>query len=241
MEIITSKSNPKLKEFSKLKQKKYVEKSGQVLLEGLRMVEEAHRRGVKFTAVLATNSAQNKFGCPFYQVAEHSFEALSSVVNSQGIVAVASMEKPVFSLPKGRFLVLDNISDPGNLGTIIRTAVACDFVEIYCLNCVDFRNEKVLRSTMGTIFDCKIMQITPAEVQRLKPFNLICADMKGESALNFKKPALPFGIAVGNEANGVSETVRDICSASVTLPMQNRVESLNAAVACGILMYLLKQ
>lgn len=237
MEIITSKSNPKIKEFSKLKQKKYIEETGQVLLEGQRMVEEAYRRGIKFIAVLATNSAQNKFDCPFYQVAEHAFEALSAVVNSQGIVAVVSMENPSFSLPKGKFLLLDNISDPGNLGTIIRTAVACNFVEIYCLNCVDFRNEKVLRSTMGTIFGCKVMQITPQEAKRLGKFNLICADMHGEPALSMPKPTAPFGLVVGNEANGVSEEVKKLCTVSVTLPMDNGVESLNAAVACGILMY----
>jgi len=241
MKEIISRDNPTLKEWAKLKQKKYIDQNGEVLLEGLKLINDAEIRGVEFTAI-CTNFVieEDNFKCPVYKLSEQAFKVLSDTQNSQGIIAVAKMPKHRFILPKGNFLVLDNISDPGNLGTIIRTAVACDFTEIYCVNCVDYHNEKVLRATMGAVFDCSIMQISSEQAEQLKAYKLFCADMKGQDVFKIDKPVAPFGIVMGNEARGISPELKELCSDKVSLPMKNRIESLNVAVACGILMYLLK-
>ena len=241
MKEILSRDNPTIKEWAKLKQKKYIDQNGEVLLEGLKLINDAEARGVEFTAV-CTNFVvdEEDFKCPVYKLSEQAFNVLSDTQNSQGIIAIAKMSKYKFTLPKGNFLVLDNIGDPGNLGTIIRTAVACNFTEIYCINCVDYRNDKVLRATMGAVFDCSIMQISSEQAEQLKAYKLFCADMKGQNVFNIDKPTKPFGIVMGNEARGISPEIELLCSEQVSLPMENRIESLNVAVACGILMYLLK-
>lgn len=240
MKEIISKDNPKIKEWEKLKQKKYIEKYNKVLLEGIKLIDEAERRGVKFDAVLTNFYTDDDFTAPVYRLKDTVFNLLSATKSSQGIIAVANMKKHCFQLPKGNFLVLDNVRDPGNMGTIIRTAVACDFKEIYAINCVDFRNDKVLRSTMGTVFDAKIMEITMEDFSKLEKFNLLCADMGGTDIFKVKKPKVQFGIIVGNEAQGISPEILEKASLKISLPMQNNVESLNVAVATGILMYLLK-
>lgn len=241
MKEIISKDNPTLKEWAKLKQKKYIEQTGQVLLEGINLINEAEARGVEFVAVCVNfNIDEENFKCPVYKLSEQAFNVLSDTQNSQGIIAVVKMPEQKFKKPEGNFLVLDNINDPGNLGTIIRTAVACDFTQIYCINCVDYHNEKVLRATMGTVFDCSLMQINMEQMSQLQAYKLFCAEMQGTDIFKVKKPDKPFGIVMGNEARGISPEVEQLCSERISLPMKNRVESLNVAVACGILMYLLK-
>ncbi len=239
MKEIISKDNPKVKEWEKLKQKKYVEKYNKVILEGIRLINEAEARGIKFEAVLTSFFTTEEFNCPVYKLLDKVYNLLSSTKSSQGVLAIACVDSPRFELPTGNFLVLDSIRDPGNLGTIIRTAVACGFKEIYALDSVDFRNEKVLRSTMGTIFDAKVMKISFDDFKKLEKYNLICADMGGKSVFSIQKPSGQFGIIVGNEAQGISQDILEKVNLKVSLPMKNNVESLNVAVACGILMYLL--
>ena len=239
MKEIISKDNKLIKEWAKLKQKKYIDETNCVLLEGITLINEAEQRNVKFKAVCTNFYTDEKFDCPTYLLKENAFKVLSGTENSQGIIAIAEMPRNTFSMPKGNFLVLDQIKDPGNLGTIVRTAVACGFCEIYCLNCVSYRNEKVIRSTMGTIFDCKIMDINLDEFKSLSKFSLYSAEMDGKSVFKTDDVPKQFGIVVGNEAHGISEEVKQTKMEAVSLPMKNRVESLNAAVACGILMYIL--
>lgn len=241
MKEITSKDNQKLKEWAKLKQKKYIQKTNKVLLEGIKIIDEALKRGIKFDAVCTNFVTDEEFDCPTFKLSQSCFKLLSDEQNSQGVIAVANFPKYDFELPKGNFLILDNIQDPGNLGTIIRTAVACGFGQIYTLNCVDFRSSKVVRATMGTIFDCKIIPILPKDITKFAKYKVFCADMEGKSVFDTNKPKSPFGILMGNEGHGISV---DICKQNfdkISLPMKNKVESLNVSVACGILMYLLSK
>ncbi len=239
MKEIISKDNKLLKEWAKLKQKKYIERTNLVLLEGMNLVKDAQSRGVEFVAVCVNAEIDINFESPVYRLSEQAFQVLSGTQHSQGIIAVAKMPEHKFEEPKKNFLVLDNINDPGNLGTIIRTAVACDFTQIFCFNCVDYRNEKVLRATMGTVFDCSVVPVTLEQLKQLKSYKLFCADMSGKNIFQIEKPKQPFGIVMGNEARGISPEVIELCSNKIALPMGNNVESLNVAVACGILMYLL--
>lgn len=243
--VIKSKSNQKIKEYAKLKMPKYAKEAGLVLLEGKRLIFDAYKFGVKFEAVLYADDQQI---CglkieedKLIKVSDLVIDFLCQTKTNQGIVAVAHTKRAEFCLPKTNFLVLDNVSDPGNFGTIVRSAVACGFNTIFALNCVDAFNDKVIRSTMGTIFKCDIIKVGLEEVEKLsKNFDLICADMDGENVFLHKHKKSPFGLVLGNEANGVSDNVRFLCSDCVSLPMENDVESLNVAVSASVLMYILK-
>ena len=239
MKEILSKENKIIKEFSKLKQKKYIEKTNTVLLEGIKIINEAEKRGIPLKAVFTNFRTDEEFSCPTYVLSESAFKMLSSTVSPQGIIAAAEIKKQEFRVPKGNFLVLDGIQDPGNMGTIIRTAVACGFCEIYAINSVDFRNEKVIRSTMGTIFDAKVMDISLDEFKKLCEFKIYCANMGKNSVFDAKNVPKQFGIVLGNEAHGVSEEVLSFGVEEISLPMKNKVESLNVAVAGSVMMYIL--
>ena len=242
MITITNKDNKTVKEFAKLKQKKYVDQTNMVLLEGQRLVEDARKRNIKFVAIFCMDDIpENKFDCPVYKLSSSVFKMLSSTENSQGIIAAISFPKKSFTLPTGNFLVLDKIADPGNLGTIIRTAVAFGFKDIYVYNCVDHRNSKVLRSTMGTIFDANIYDIVIDNLKELSKYSLLSAEMNGEDVSQITRPNEHFGLVLGSEAFGVEKEIANYCYKKVSLPMENNVESLNVAIAGGILMYLLKQ
>ena len=239
MKEILSKENPVIKEFSKLKQKKYIQQTNTVLLEGIKLINEAEKRGIALKAVFTNFYTDEDFGCPTYRLGENAFKCLSSTVSPQGVIAAVELKENEFSMPKSNFLVLDGVQDPGNLGTIIRTAVAAGFCEIYAKNCVDFRNEKVIRSTMGTIFDCKIMPAGMEEIKKLCKHKLYCANMNKSSVFDVKNVPKQFGIVMGNEAHGISDEIMSLGLDEVSIPMKNKVESLNVAVASGVMMYIL--
>ena len=121
------------------------------------------------------------------------------------------------------------------LGTLIRTALAFDFKDIYLYNCVDWRNDKVLRSTMGTIFDVNLMECSLEQMFQLKNKNLYVADMDGLDIEIIEK-TYPIGLILGNEANGVLPEIKENINKKVKIQMKNKVESLNVAVAGAILM-----
>ena len=134
------------------------------------------------------------------------------------------------------------MQDPGNVGTIVRTAAASGFDTIYLINSADYLSAKVIRSSAGMIFKINLFNVSYDELLKItseNKLNLICADMKGENIYKFKPNLSSFGIVIGNEGNGVSEVLRGACKFTVSLPMKNGVESLNAGVTASILMYTL--
>ncbi len=235
---ISSKSNDFIKSVVKLKQKK--NRDGLFLIEGERFVFEAIKRKVKIDTILFVNAPEYLGECgeiDCVQISPAIAQMLSSTVSPSGVFAVVEYDSAQFCLPRGDFLVLDRIADPGNLGTIIRSALAFGFRDIYMLSCVDWRNDKVLRATMGTIFDVNLYQIGSDEVRILSTkFSLLTADMRGTNIFEFERGSGILGLVLGNEANGVSPEVKEIVSAAVSVPMQNDVESLNVAVAGAVLM-----
>jgi len=234
---ISSKSNDYIKELIKSKHKKT--DTDKFLIEGERFVFEAIKRKIKIKTLLFVTQPNDldttKFDCIL--ISEEIAEALSSTVSPSGIFAVVEYGEREFRLPMGDFLVLDRVQDPGNLGTIIRSALAFGFRQIYMLNCVDWRNDKVLRSTMGTIFDVRLYAVGLNEIKTLaSSFPLFKAEMTGQSVYDFVREQQILGLVLGNEANGISSEIEDLVSARLSIPMQNDVESLNVAVAGAILM-----
>ena len=230
---ITSKSNDYIKELLKIKKSS----KGAFLIEGSRFVGEAIKRGVRLKSLLFVDECDFCDGkCDCYRISPAIAESLSSTVSASGVFALVDWGESEFCQPKGDFLVLDNIQDPGNLGTIIRSALSFGFCHIYLKNCVNWRNPKVLRSTMGTIFDVRLYEIDFNKFESLSKLPLYKADMVGENIFSFQRKEEIIGLVLGNEANGISPEVDRLVQKSLSIPMQNNVESLNVAVAGAILM-----
>ncbi len=174
-----------------------------------------------------------------YKTDAKTIEMLADTVTPQGIICVARMEKKTLIVPKGNFLVLDSLQDPGNMGTLIRTSVACGFEAVFSVDCVHITNSKLIRSSVGAVFNQKIYEMTKEEfITFAKSNNLLLAkcDMNGENvfAKNFEKN---LGIVVGNEGQGVSDEISEFCKISLSIPMKGNIESLNAGVSGSIIMY----
>ncbi len=236
--IITSKSNPKVKAAASLKEKKFRKIANEYLVEGVKMVKECLSAGKQVTQVICTREYENVFHGALV-VSEEVFSYISDEKTPQGVCATVKLPDFTPRKPKGNCILLDGLQDPGNVGTIIRTANAAGFGEIYLINCADPFSPKAVRSSMSGIFFADIMCGNSEEILNvLSDVPVICADMGGENAFTFNKPD-KFCLCIGSEGNGVSKTVRDACRYTVAIPMRKSCESLNAAVSAGVLMYLL--
>lgn len=233
--IITSTSNSQVKEIKKLKKEK-----GFLFLDNPKLIEEAKVSGEEFEVVVFEEGKEKKFENLLCEnnliVSSDVFKSLSSAENSQGVLGVVKFKKRPFKPPSGNFLVLDEVQDPGNVGTLVRSALAFGFEDIYLINCASITNEKVARSTMGAIFKTRVYELSREEfVFFFKGKNLYSGEMNGED-ISKVELKFPVGIIVGNEGNGVSKQLKEI-SKSVAIRMNDGVESLNAGVAGSILMF----
>ena len=226
---ITSLTNAKVKQWAKLKEKKYREKDQRFLVEGEHLIEEAARAGL-VEAVL--------------EVTKDILRKLESSVSGTWIMAVCRMPQYHDAEFGKRVIVLDDVQDPGNVGTIIRTAVSFgyDAVLLSAHSC-DVYNEKVIRSTQGALFHIPVIR---GDVQAMlmslkqKGNRILATSLHNASAL--REIAVPdaFALVFGNEGKGVSEEVLRLADTHVFIEMHT-FESLNVAVAAGICMYAFKK
>ena len=228
--IITSCDNPKVTEVVKLADKKYRKAFSRYVIEGARLVADAVKYGAEIAAVYAYANQT--------VVSDRVFAKMSDTVNSQGILAVVDKPAQDCRLPNGNCLVLDGLQDPGNVGTLLRTAVACGFGDVYAVNCVDIYSPKVLRSAMSAHFCLSLHESgNLAEVfERLDEYDIVACDMDGESAFK-RKFGGKIALVLGNEGNGLSDYSKTHADSVVSLPMANGFESLNVAVAGSVIMY----
>ena len=244
-EYITSLKNPKIQVWKSLKERKGRRETGCFLVEGRKMVEEALTSGFQVDAVIVDEDRAAEFSLPgdVYTVhtPAHVLAAVCDTKTPQGIAAVLRIrETPAAG---SRLVVMDGVQDPGNVGTIIRTADAAGFDGVLMSSqCADVFSPKVLRATMGSIFRMGIA-VADALPQRLKAliddgFSVISSQLDGEP---FYDAAPTCGekiaLVIGSEGNGVTEEVKALATHRVRLPMRGGAESLNAAVAAGIMMY----
>lgn len=237
--VITSTSNSQVKEIKKLKKEK-----GFLFLDNPKLIEEAILAGEEIEVVVFEENKEEKFASLAKSkniiVSSEVFKMLSSAENSQGALAIVRTRKRPFKPPSGNFLVLDEVQDPGNVGTLVRSALAFEFNDIYLINCASVSNEKVVRSTMGAIFKTRVYELSREEfVSNFKGMNLYCGEMNGED-ISKAQLKFPVGIIVGNEGNGVSNELKKL-SKSVAIKMNKGIESLNAGVAGSILMFKIKE
>lgn len=239
--VITSRNNPFIKRILSLREKKYRREYGEYIIEGVKQIREAVNGGCEFVSILCSENYKSEhFLLEKEQlVSESVFEKLSEESSPQGILAVLKMPDCSVKAPSGNALLLDTLSDPGNLGTIIRTANAAGYTDIYLRNCTDPFSSKSVRASMSGIFFVRLHSGSLDEISEvLGDIPKICADMNGENVFRFEVPQR-FCLVIGNEANGVSEEVRSLCRYTVRIPMRESCESLNAGISAAVLMYQL--
>lgn len=242
MEHITSLKNPKVAAWKALKDRKGRRESGCFLVEGRKMVEEALASAFDVETVLVQEGMELPDGLtmPVYELPAHVLAAVCDTKTPQGIAAVVRM-KEQSALGK-HIVVLDGVQDPGNVGTIIRTADAAGLDGVLLSNqCADVFSPKVLRATMGSIFRMNLHTTDdlPGELTKLreKGYSILSSQLDGTPFYEREKVAEQFALVIGNEGNGVSEQVQQTATHRVRLPMRGGAESLNAAIAAAIMMY----
>lgn len=241
--IINSKQNSLVKYAMSIKDKKGVTKSGECLVESEKLVNDLVHSNHKVSSILVNSEKADKFAYitnafkgKTYLVTPEICNYLADSVTPSGIFAFCSVPKNNIGKINGNFLVLENLQDPTNFGALVRSAKAFNFNNILAVGGVFPYSYKAIRSSMGYVFDVNFVNVTLEDIKNLN-LPLFVGDMGGENIANIKKVVSPFGVAIGNEGKGVSDQLLAIATKVVSIPMQNGVESLNAAVSGGILMY----
>lgn len=256
IEMLTSLQNEHVKHVVALHKRKTRKDYGEFLIEGWRFIEEAIRREAEIRQIYVCPEKEKGYWSSLYsvlrerkipilEVDERVLRKMSETEEPQGILAVVGLKslswKDLEVDSKTVLLIVDGIQDPGNLGTILRTALAAGVQQV-CLTTgtVDLYNPKVLRSTMGTVFSLQVLtDCSPEQViefAQSKGLKVLTGDIEGEPFYETQFD-LPLALVVGNEGNGPSEVFRSPELTRVTLPMSHEVESLNVAIATGIILY----
>jgi len=253
-------SRNEIKEIAKLQQKKYRISEKKILVEGPRLVLEALRSDWQIEKIIMTPAfrdrplAQVLIGkakerkSPLYEVPRTEFNRMSDTIHSQGILGVVKMKQweyqPLDMLvqtPKCLFVTIEKLQDPGNLGTIIRTAewLGANAV-ILGPDCVEWSNPKTLRATMGAIFHLPVFELEQFVefLQEAKKFGafIYAADLRGDFPYTTLRYSTKKLLLLGDEVQGISERCITLADYKVVIPRRGRIESLNVSIAAAILM-----
>ena len=238
MEVITSLENKKIKNLSKLLLKKYRDEEGKFLVEGEHLVEEALKAGV-LLEVIKCEDYMNDFDVPTTLVTYDVIKKLSNTQNPQKVVGVCKKikEKEIGK----KLVILEDLQDPGNLGTIIRSSVAFNVDTIVVSDkTVDIYNDKVLRSSEGMLFHINIVKRdidTFIDELHKNGYKVLGTKVDGGKNLKDVQVGEKFAIIMGNEGAGVSSNILDKCDEYLYIPMNSLCESLNVGVATSIILY----
>ena len=254
MQVITSKDNDLIKNIKKLKEKKYRDLENKFIVEGIKMVQEAIKENAKVNKIVVCEDCINdgtlekellyeiaKQDCIY--VTEKVFQTITDVETPQGILAVIEKENSEdrISYDEDIIVTLDGIQDPGNLGTILRTLDSVNLKQIVLSEkTVDAYSPKVVRSTMGAIYRVNIIKskniIETLKNMKKHKYEIVATSLQTDKTIydvDYKNKV----IVIGNEANGVSKEVLELSNEKVKIPMSGQTESLNAAVATGVILY----
>lgn len=243
-EHITSLKNPKVTTWKSLKDRKGRKETGCFLVEGRKMVEEALASAFPVEAILVDADRAGEFTLPsripVYTMPSHVLAAVCDTKTPQGIAAVVQMaDVPVQG---SRLVAMDGVQDPGNVGTIIRTADAAGFEGVLLSSqCADVFSPKVLRATMGSVFrmGVRVTDDLPGLLAKMagEGASVLSSQLDGTPFYQRAPLKERFVLVIGSEGNGVTDEVKAVATHKVKLPMRGGAESLNAAVAAGIMMY----
>lgn len=252
MIFIESKENNLYKETKKLKERKNRNKSNKYIIEGFRLVQEAFKAKLSIDYIISTKDNNEKISkylsdyisesVKIYEMSDILFKELISTENPQGILAVISMENKPLEYDGDFYLLCDKVQDPGNLGTIIRTAHAAGVNGIILTKgTVDIYNEKTIRSTMGSLFYVPTYyddeNLSLVKELKNKGFNLVVTSLDTNKDFFEEDLKGKVILTVGNEGNGVSDEVFELADTKVKIPMPGNAESLNVAIATSIIIY----
>jgi len=220
-----------------LKDKKFRKEHSLFMVEGEKFCKDLLGTNIEIVYTITTNKELKDF--PNVEVvSDRMLSSLATTKTNQNIVCICKVKDYGFN-SVGNSLILDNLQDPGNVGTLIRSALAFGFKDIYLIDGVDPYNEKVIRSSAGTILQVRLHQCSYEELEKNKSKvakNFMVADMKGESINKIHLPKTSIAVIIGNEGQGVSQLMQDMANITVSIPMSSEVESLNAGVAGSIIM-----
>lgn len=254
MRIIRSVQNDNVKYCEKLKDKAFRRKEQKFILEGKHLVEEALKTDLIEIIMSTDEEYLESLGddVETFLVTNTIIAKLSNTKNPQNVIGIARMFtndlrviKNVVKEEKSSLVMFDEINDPGNLGTLIRTSAALGYDGIILSkNSCDIYNDKTVRASQGSIFKTKIAYANLSEAipyLKEKGYQLIGTSLKNSSKLEEVKTSDKFVLCLGNEARGISEEVLNLMDQNVKITMHNDVESLNVMVAGSIIMYELKK
>ena len=254
MQKITSKDHEFIKHIKKLKDKKYRDLSNEYVIEGIKLVEEAIQEKATIKQIVLCDDCEKNAAIPkdlMYEIAkqeciyvtEKLFNYLTEVQTPQGILAIVEKNGQDIQIDytKDIIVALDDVQDPGNLGTILRTVDSIGLTQILVSKATaDAYNPKVVRSTMGAIFrvkiiECEDLKQTLKEIKKHK-FKVVVSSLQTDNTIydiHYHKKV----IIIGNEANGIKQEIQDFADEKIKIPMLGKTESLNASVATGIILY----
>lgn len=254
MQSISSKENELIKHIKKLKDKKERDISNEYLIEGIKLIQEAIQENVNIKQIIICDDCDKTESMPkdlMYEIAKYDciyvtkkiFKYISEVQEPQGILAVIEKNNLDREIDYSQDIIvaLDDVQDPGNLGTILRTVDSIGLTQIIVSKgTADSYNPKVVRSTMGAIFrikiiECEDLEKTLKEIKKHK-FKVVVTSLQTENSIyeiNYNKKV----IVIGNEAKGVEKNIQELADEKIKIPMLGKTESLNASVATGIVLY----
>ena len=254
MQSISSKENELIKHIKKLKDKKERDSSNEYVIEGIKLIQEAIQENVNIKQIIVCDDCDKTESIPkdlMYEIAKYDciyvtkkiFKYISEVQEPQGILAVIEKNNSDVEIDYTQDIIvaLDDVQDPGNLGTILRTVDSIGLTQILVSKgTADSYNPKVVRSTMGAIFRIKIIESedlekTLREIKKHK-FKVVVTSLQTENSIyeiNYNKKV----IVIGNEAKGVEKNIQELADEKIKIPMIGKTESLNASVATGIVLY----
>lgn len=228
--MIESVNNEKIRKYAKLNEKKYRDLEGLFIVEGSHLIEEAIKKGVLVEAF----SIDGSIGTMVSESVMRKLSSLKSVPNELGIVKKIDNFKI-----QGNILVLDGIQDPGNLGTIIRSAVAFDIDTIVASNdTVDLYNPKTIRSSEGMIFNINYVVGDLNEIlSSLDDYDIYTTNVFDGESVDAVNKSKKYAIIMGNEGNGVKDSISKFANKRLYIPISSKCESLNVAIATSIILY----
>ncbi len=248
--MITSTSNPKIKNIRHLQSRgKARREENSYVIEGIRLVEEALQQGLRPDLLIYTNSldergkqlleAFQKENIQADLVSDQVFQAASDTETPQGILAVMQIPSPSDQIPADFLVIADQIRDPGNLGTILRSALAAGADRVLLPpGTVDPYSPKVVRSGMGAHFQLSIQEMDWDQIREATTgMQVLCAGMRCGVPIWEADLSRPTAVIIGSEAHGPGDQARSLTDSWIQIPMPGGAESLNAAVAAGVILF----
>lgn len=231
--MITSKDNEEVKYINKLRKSSFRDEEGIFIVEGFHLVDEAYKRGLLLKVI---STKEETYNVPHLIVSERILKHLSNLM-SPSIIGLVKIKENT-SIEGNLILALDNIQDPGNLGTILRSAKAFNVKTILLSQgSVSLYNDKVIRSGQGLIFDLNIIRCNLEEMIKRLGFKVLITDVEGGSDINDYKLNERSILVMGSEGRGVSEKIKKLKDEALYIKMNKDCESLNVAVAASIIMH----